>query len=61
MANLTPREREVLAYLTTGGSNAFIANEMGVSVSTIKFHLKNISKKLGAKNRLQIVMRSDNE
>lgn len=59
MEGLTPREKEILAALRQGGSNAFIASQLKVSDSTVKFHLKNIFRKLGVKNRVQAVMRDE--
>lgn len=48
---LSPREREVLRYLMQGHSNREIASVIGVSVNTIKFHLKNLFEKLGVTSR----------
>jgi len=52
---LTARERELLAALAEGHTNAAIAGEMGISVNTVKFHLKNLYGKLGVDNRAQAV------
>ncbi len=52
---LTPREREVLQYLTQGRSNKEIANTLCVSENTVKNHLKNILAKLHLQNRVQAV------
>ncbi|MSO71837.1 MAG: response regulator transcription factor [Alphaproteobacteria bacterium] len=57
-ARLTEREREILAALPSGLSNAELARRLGISVNTIKFHLKSLYDKLGAKNRAQAVARS---
>jgi DNA-binding NarL/FixJ family response regulator len=43
---LTPKENEVLAYLSEGLSYKMVANEMGVSYSTVNFHVKSIYTKL---------------
>ncbi|WP_420547694.1 LuxR C-terminal-related transcriptional regulator [Curvivirga sp.] len=53
--SLTRRELDLLDYLKTGQSNQQIANYLGLSVNTIKFHLKNLYTKLGVKNRAQAV------
>ncbi|MFN3075730.1 MAG: LuxR C-terminal-related transcriptional regulator [Alphaproteobacteria bacterium] len=52
---LTPRERELLTSLATGFTNVQIADKLGISVNTVKFHLKNLYDKLGVNNRAQAV------
>jgi two-component system nitrate/nitrite response regulator NarL len=56
-AGLTPRERELLAALAGGATNAQIAKELSISLNTVKFHLKNLFDKLGVSNRAQAVAR----
>jgi NarL family two-component system response regulator LiaR len=51
--DLTDREREVLALLVDGLSNARIAERLGISVSTARFHVSAILSKLGAANRAE--------
>lgn len=51
-AGFSPRESEVLAWLTEGKSNAEMATLMGVGVATVKFHLTSIFNKIGTGNRL---------
>ncbi|GAA4368897.1 response regulator transcription factor [Nocardioides caricicola] len=51
--DLTEREREVLALLAEGLSNAAIAERMTVSVHTVRNHLANLSAKLGAHSKLE--------
>lgn len=53
--DLTPRESELLQALPSGGTNAQIAKELGLSVNTVKFHLKSLYDKLSARNRAQAV------
>jgi two-component system nitrate/nitrite response regulator NarP len=55
LSSLTPRERELLAALSEGNSNAQLAARFEISVQTVKFHLKNVYEKLGIGNRAQAV------
>ncbi len=57
MDSLTPREQDLLASLADGRTNAQIARELGISLNTVKFHLKNLYEKLGVNNRAQAVGR----
>jgi len=50
---LTEREREVLALLAEGLSNAAIAEQLVVSVHTVRNHVANLSAKLGAHSKLE--------
>lgn len=53
---LTPRERDVLAALAEGyTSNRRLAEHLGVSVNTAKFHVRNILDKLALSSRAQAV------
>jgi DNA-binding NarL/FixJ family response regulator len=52
---LTPRELEVLNLLALGLPNKTIADRLGISDQTVKFHVASIIAKLGAANRTQAV------
>jgi DNA-binding CsgD family transcriptional regulator/GAF domain-containing protein len=54
---LTPREREVLQLLARGQTNLAIANALVVREGTVKYHVKNILRKLGATSRADAVSR----
>jgi DNA-binding NarL/FixJ family response regulator len=53
---LTPREYEILTHLAFGRSNTEIAKLSWVSENTVKFHLKNVFRKLGVHDRGQAMM-----
>jgi LuxR family maltose regulon positive regulatory protein len=55
---LTDRERAVLRFLATGISTAEIANELCVSINTVKTHLAAIYRKLPARKRREAVSRA---
>jgi LuxR family maltose regulon positive regulatory protein len=56
---LTGREFEVLRYLATTLDNAEIAAEIGVSVNTLKTHLKHIYRKLGVERRRTAIVEAE--
>ena len=52
---LTERERETLALLAEGLANRAIAERLGITERTVKFHVAEILARLGASNRAQAV------
>ena len=54
---LTRRELDVLRLMARGDSNKAIATELVVSEGTVKFHVKNILRKLSAANRVEAASR----
>lgn len=50
-ATLTFREIQVLELIASGASNQQISDQLGVSLYTIKSHVRNLISKIGAKNR----------
>ncbi len=57
-ADLTPRERELLALMTRGLNNQEIAAELSVALPTVKFHITNILAKLHVDNRTEAVIKA---
>ena len=53
---LTDREEEVLALLARGRTNAEIASELFIGLSTVKSHIASLMTKLGVRNRVEIAM-----
>ena len=53
---LTEREEQVLLTVARGRTNAEIADELHISLGTVKTHLTNLTQKLCARNRVEIAM-----
>ncbi len=51
----TPREREVLAKLAEGLRNREIADDLGVTERTVRFHLEQLFQKLEVGSRLRLI------
>jgi DNA-binding NarL/FixJ family response regulator len=56
LGDLTEREREMVAWVATGRSNAEIATELVVSPDTVRTHVSRAMVKLGARDRAQLVV-----
>ena len=52
-SDLTPREREILELLTRGLSNQAIADELVLSLNTVRAHVQHVLTKLGAHSKLE--------
>jgi DNA-binding NarL/FixJ family response regulator len=55
---LTSREHEILALVAGGASNGEIAKQLWVTEQTVKFHLSNVYRKLGVRNRTEASRRA---
>ena len=55
LAELTPREREILHLVALGRSSPEIAAELVISPETVRTHVRNAMAKLGARTRAQLV------
>lgn len=53
--SLTEREKTMLAALAKGRTNTELAADLGISINTVKFHLRNLYEKLDLKNRSQAI------
>jgi DNA-binding NarL/FixJ family response regulator len=53
---LTDREEQVLAAVARGLSNTEIADELYISLSTVKTHIASVMSKIGARNRVELAI-----
>ncbi len=58
--NLAPRELEVLQHLAAGHRNRTIASTLGISENTVKFHVRNLFKKLDVSSRTEAIAMAHN-
>ncbi|MEQ9181337.1 MAG: response regulator transcription factor [Nitratireductor sp.] len=54
-AGLTRKEMKVLLLVVEGGTNKFVARQLGLSEATVKFHLSNIYRKIGCRRRAEAI------
>ena len=54
---LTGRELSVVQAIQQGKSNKIIAHELNMGLSTVKVHLRNVMRKMNAKNRTDVAMK----
>lgn len=59
--NLTPREKEVLSGLVEGHSIKAIADSLHISIETVRFHFRNIYKKLHVHSQSEAVVKAIKE
>ena len=55
---LTMREQEILDMIAQGLSNREIADELVITIGTVKWHVNQLYKKLGVRNRVQAIVRA---
>jgi two-component system nitrate/nitrite response regulator NarL len=53
LAQLTPREQEILRGIARGASNKVIARELGIAETTVKIHVQHVLRKLEVASRVQ--------
>ena len=53
---LTERERDILRELICGYTNDEIAKNLGITINTVKYHIKNLLSKTGYENRLSLAV-----
>lgn len=64
MKDLSPRQREILALVAAGRTSKEVAAELGISESTVNWHISNVFARLGASSRAEAValaMRGDED
>jgi DNA-binding NarL/FixJ family response regulator len=54
--DLTPRERDVLQLIVSGGSNKQVARKLGISEKTVKGHLTKLFQRIGVADRTQAAL-----
>jgi DNA-binding CsgD family transcriptional regulator len=52
---LSPREREIMHLMAEGRTAEAIGNELNVSVETVRTHVRNVIRKLQARNRVHAI------
>ena len=55
LAGLTPREREIALLLQNGACNKTLARQLDLGLPTVKTHLINLFRKVGVKNRTELI------
>ena len=60
MNSLSAREHEVVSQVLHGKSNKQIAQELGIAIRTVEFHLHNIYLKLDVRSRVELILHLSN-
>lgn len=60
-ADLTPREREIFVLTARGYSSPFIAGQLVISDSTVRFHQRNVYAKLGVHSKQELIALANHE
>jgi DNA-binding CsgD family transcriptional regulator len=55
VANVTPRQREVIRLIAGGAATRDIAAELSISKETVRTHVRNAMRRLGVRTRAQLV------
>lgn len=55
---LSPKEKEIVVGLVDGLSYKLIADRMGISIETVRFHIKNIYRKLHVHGKAEVISKS---
>jgi len=55
---LTPKEKEIVIGLVDGLSYKLLADRMNISIDTIRFHIKNVYKKLQVNSKAEVISKS---
>jgi|GEM_PF-1608467 len=55
LPSITQREKEILVFTADGLTESTIAQKMGISIQTVKTHRKNLFRKTGVKNSMELV------
>ena len=55
LPNLSPREREIMHLMAEGGTAQDVGAQLGVSVETVRTHVRNVIRKLQARNRVHAI------
>jgi DNA-binding NarL/FixJ family response regulator len=53
--DLSRRESKILLMISEGAANKYVAHTLGLSEATVKFHLGNVYRKLGCRNRQEAI------
>lgn len=55
---LTPKEKQIVEALTEGLSYKLIADKLGMSMDTVRFHIKNIYRKLHVNSKAEVISKA---